>query len=101
LRNALRTAAALCSNNCIRLSNLPQEIVDPLDPAPVTPPSTAYVRTSEPPASPLEGAERAALVRTLEKQGWNVSQTARALDISRNTLYRKLHKHRIAVPRDH
>ncbi|HEX5487968.1 MAG TPA: sigma-54-dependent Fis family transcriptional regulator [Rhodanobacteraceae bacterium] len=99
LRNALRTAAALCSNNCIRLSNLPQEIVDPLDPAAATPPSAAYVRTSEPPASSLEGAERAALVRTLEKQGWNVSQTARALDISRNTLYRKLHKHGIAVPR--
>ncbi|HET9818569.1 MAG TPA: sigma-54-dependent Fis family transcriptional regulator [Rhodanobacteraceae bacterium] len=101
LRNALRTAAALCSNRCIRLSNVPQEIVDPLDPVPAAPPSAAFVRTSESPASPLEGAERAALVHTLEKQGWNVSQTARALDISRNTLYRKLHKHGIAVPRDH
>ncbi len=98
LRNALRTAAALCRDRIIRLSNLPQEIVDPVDTTPVAPPAeAAYVRASGPPASDLENAERTALICALEKHQWNASQTARTLGISRNTLYRKIHKHGIEM----
>jgi transcriptional regulator of acetoin/glycerol metabolism len=35
-------------------------------------------------------------VKTLERNQWNVSQTARDLGISRMTLYRLLDKHRIS-----
>ncbi|HEX7326499.1 MAG TPA: sigma-54-dependent Fis family transcriptional regulator [Rhodanobacteraceae bacterium] len=100
LRNALRTAAALCSENIIRLSNLPQEIVEPESPVPGQP-AAAQVRplpSAAPPTSEtsaLASAERAALLGTLERHSWNISNSARALGISRNTLYRKLHRHGI------
>jgi len=38
----------------------------------------------------LEDMEQALIVRTLEAHGGNVSATARALGVSRNTIYRKL-----------
>ncbi|TAN04538.1 MAG: sigma-54-dependent Fis family transcriptional regulator [Rhodanobacteraceae bacterium] len=93
LRNVLRTAAALCSDRIIRLSNLPQEIVDPEETRSAAPAEVAQATTVEQPAVSLQGAERAALVGALEQHDWNVSHTAQALGISRNTLYRKLHKH--------
>ena len=37
------------------------------------------------------------LLRLLEQHRWNMSKVAQALDVSRNTLYRKLHKLRIPV----
>ena len=37
------------------------------------------------------------LLQLLEQYRWNVSNVAKALDVSRNTLYRKLHKLQIPV----
>jgi transcriptional regulator of acetoin/glycerol metabolism len=102
LRNALRTASALCRDGLIRLSNLPQEIIDS-DPraAPVAHPAapdTAPTATAANlPSAALREAECAALLRELERMRWNISRTAQALGISRNTLYRKIHKHRIVL----
>jgi transcriptional regulator of acetoin/glycerol metabolism len=108
LRNALRTASALCRDGLIRLSNLPQEIVDsdphaaPPRAAPTAHPSAAPDAPSSAPApnlpsAALREAECAALLRELERMRWNISRTAQALGISRNTLYRKIHKHRIVL----
>jgi len=111
LRNALRTASALCRDAIIRSSNLPQEILDTETPAP---PSLATVAAAALTALPAEGnggsvssdsspsaalreAECAALLRELERMRWNISRTAQTLGISRNTLYRKIHKHRILL----
>jgi transcriptional regulator of acetoin/glycerol metabolism len=101
LRNALRTASALCRDGLIRLSNLPQEIVDS-DPratpiAHPTAPDTAATAAANLPSTALREAECAALLRELERMRWNISRTAQALGISRNTLYRKIHKHRIVL----
>jgi len=41
--------------------------------------------------NPIQANERAVLVQMLEQHRWNVSNVAKALDVSRNTLYRKLH----------
>jgi transcriptional regulator of acetoin/glycerol metabolism len=38
----------------------------------------------------LEEMELAAILKSLEANGGNVSATARALGVSRNTIYRKL-----------
>jgi len=101
LRNVLRTASALCRDNVIRASNLPQEILD-TEPRPATH-AAANIESAAPPAaesSPsaaLREAECAALLRELERMRWNISRTADALGISRNTLYRKIHKHRILL----
>jgi transcriptional regulator of acetoin/glycerol metabolism len=111
LRNALRTASALCRDGIIRSSNLPQEILDTNPPsAPVTsakpgaaavtaaaPAETAAAQAESPPSAALREAECAALLRELERMRWNISRTAQTLGISRNTLYRKIHKHRILL----
>jgi transcriptional regulator of acetoin/glycerol metabolism len=102
LRNALRTASALCRDGLIRLSNLPQEIVDS-DPraAPMAHPAASHTPVTATaanlPSAALREAECAALLRELERMRWNISRTAQALGISRNTLYRKIHKHRIVL----
>jgi transcriptional regulator of acetoin/glycerol metabolism len=103
LRNALRTAAALCRDGIIRLSNLPQEILDtdartlPAAGLTAAPDVAAMPRATNVPSAALREAECAALLRELERMHWNISRTAQALGISRNTLYRKMHKHRIVL----
>ncbi|HXA35566.1 MAG TPA: sigma-54-dependent Fis family transcriptional regulator [Steroidobacteraceae bacterium] len=110
LRNALRTASALCRDGMIRLSNLPQEILHTetrvMSPAGVAGHAAAghgvagQVETGSalnPPSAALRDAECGALLRELERMHWNISRTAQALGISRNTLYRKIHKHNIVL----
>ena len=111
LRNALRTASALCRDGIIRLSNLPQEILHTETRA-AAPPSveggveaaaatlnlpSAALPSAALPSAALRDAECAALLRELERMHWNISRTAQALGISRNTLYRKIHKHNIVL----
>jgi transcriptional regulator of acetoin/glycerol metabolism len=38
----------------------------------------------------LEAAERSALLHALENKRWNIAKVARSLNMSRNTLYRKI-----------
>jgi sigma-54 dependent transcriptional regulator, acetoin dehydrogenase operon transcriptional activator AcoR len=101
LRNALRTASALCRDGIIRLSNLPQEILHTESRA-IAPPSAVGTAETAPvmlnlPSAALRDAECQALLRELERMHWNISRTAQALGISRNTLYRKIHKHNIVL----
>ena len=103
LRNALRTASALCRDGIIRLSNLPQEIlhtetrVSASAPANAGGNAEASATPMNLPSAALRDAECAALLRELERMHWNISRTAQALGISRNTLYRKIHKHNIVL----
>jgi transcriptional regulator of acetoin/glycerol metabolism len=103
LRNALRTASALCRDGIIRLSNLPQEILHTDASARARAPANAAgnveaaAATMNLPSAALRDAECAALLRELERMHWNISRTAQALGISRNTLYRKIHKHNIVL----
>jgi sigma-54 dependent transcriptional regulator, acetoin dehydrogenase operon transcriptional activator AcoR len=48
--------------------------------------------------NPLEHAERRALLQELARHAWNLSSVARELNISRNTLYRKLQRFQIKPP---
>ncbi|MEN9849740.1 MAG: hypothetical protein RL368_2480, partial [Pseudomonadota bacterium] len=43
-------------------------------------------------------AERTAIMQELERFRWNITNTASSLKMSRNTLYRKMKKHGIALP---
>ena len=107
LRNVLRTAAALCLDNVIRLPNLPQELLDaageepPVREFPL--PAAANAASAGASASdgccrtPLDTAEHATLLRELERNRWNITHTADALGVSRNTLYRKIRKHQIPL----
>ncbi|MFJ3484573.1 sigma-54-dependent Fis family transcriptional regulator [Pseudomonas sp. NPDC090202] len=87
MRNVLRTLAALCEDERVGLADLPQVV------------RQGGVSMSATPASndsPLDDAERAALIATLEAQRWHMTHAARELGVSRNTLYRKLRKHGIS-----
>jgi len=104
LRHVLRSAAALADGRLITREHLPALI---LHPAPLE--GRATVAVSAPAAAADEGAvqpaklnpiqanERQVLLQMLEQHRWNVSNVAKALDVSRNTLYRKLHKLHIEV----
>jgi sigma-54 dependent transcriptional regulator, acetoin dehydrogenase operon transcriptional activator AcoR len=99
LRNAIRTALALCTDRVIRVGDLPDEIrrcgADSL--AGAAPRAADAGQASD--AGLLESAERQALLGVMQAQGWNMSRVAERLGISRNTLYRKIKRHGIAIVR--
>jgi sigma-54 dependent transcriptional regulator, acetoin dehydrogenase operon transcriptional activator AcoR len=96
----LRTAVALADGKLITCAHLPSLMLPAAPPAPVR----AVVEPvpaghSEPPfkLNPIQANERQVLLQLLEQYRWNVSNVAKALDVSRNTLYRKLHKLHIEI----
>ena len=93
MRNVMRTALALCEDGLVRLSDLPDELVEHAQRGDVLA-RAAQADVAEP-ANPLANAERDALIGTLEASGWNVTRAALQLQTSRNTLYRKMKKHGI------
>ena len=88
LRTVLRTLAALCEGGRVGLIDLPALIRHAFHQAPIS-----LQRGKQ----PLEDAERLALLATLEQQRWHMTLAAEQLGVSRNTLYRKLRKHGIAL----
>lgn len=105
LRHVLRTAAALADGRPITREHLPSLAVAPT-PAPVAVAAPVAAATGDAVAenaalpvklNPIQANERQVLLQLLEQHRWNVSNVAKALDVSRNTLYRKLHKLHIEV----
>ncbi|MFJ5299970.1 sigma-54-dependent Fis family transcriptional regulator [Pseudomonas sp. NPDC088368] len=87
MRNVLRTLAALCEDDVIGFEDLPAVIRQGV--------VQTKAETDDTPESPLDCAERSALIATLEAQRWHMTHAAQELGVSRNTLYRKLRKHGI------
>jgi len=107
LRHVLRSAAALADGRPIGCEHLPALLLHPaptVRAATVAQPSAAAsddaaAEATAPPVklNPIQANERQVLLQMLEQHRWNVSNVAKALDVSRNTLYRKLHKLHIEV----
>ncbi|MEF7612948.1 sigma-54-dependent Fis family transcriptional regulator [Aquincola sp. MAHUQ-54] len=115
LRHVLRSAAALADGKPIGREHLPSLFADggPAVPRPqaALPPAGPAVLPAEavadggeapepaplPKLNPIQANERQVLLQMLEQHRWNVSNVAKALDVSRNTLYRKLHKLHIEI----
>jgi transcriptional regulator of acetoin/glycerol metabolism len=87
LANALRTAAALLDHNeqCIEWAHLPEDLAEEL-----VRPAPAATCSSGPESDNLRILSRSAMDRAIATAGGNLSEAARRLGISRNTLYRKL-----------
>lgn len=83
MRNVVRTLMALAEDRHIPTADV--EAVLP----------RAQAATASTP-NPLGDAERDALLAVLEARQWNMSRVAQQLGLSRNTLYRKLHKYGIS-----
>jgi sigma-54 dependent transcriptional regulator, acetoin dehydrogenase operon transcriptional activator AcoR len=109
LRNVIRSAFAICDDNIIRLCDLPAQLSAAREAAAgarlqehtTTPPtdSPASAGRGTFPTDPLARAEREALLVAIRNSQGNLCHTAKQLGISRNSLYRKLKRHGIAVSR--
>ncbi|MBN8489336.1 MAG: sigma-54-dependent Fis family transcriptional regulator, partial [Burkholderiales bacterium] len=105
LRHVLRSAVALSDAQQIGLEHLPSlraarasTAAEPAPAQPAVPVVVAEDGADElPRLNPIQANERQVLLQLLEHHRWNVSNVAKALDVSRNTLYRKLHKLHIRI----
>jgi len=92
LSNVIEQAVALAAGRLIQVHDLPERIRHPQAPA-------APLRAGAPPAagSPLEHAieavEQEQIRAALRQTGWNISQAAMRLGISRNTLRYRIEKY--------
>jgi len=96
LTNLLRTAIIMAGEESeIGLCHMPDDFLDDIgngDAGDGELPAALAAVTAHMPAgiTNLEQMEMSAILRSLEANGGNVSATARALGVSRNTIYRKL-----------
>jgi transcriptional regulator with PAS, ATPase and Fis domain len=100
LTNLLRTGVVMAGDESeIGLQHMPDDFLDDMrevhaavPAAGETAPAIGAIAAAAMPCTGarLEDMEQAMIVRTLEAHGGNVSATARALGVSRNTIYRKL-----------
>ena len=117
LRHVLRTAAALADGRPIACTHLPAAALSLQPASHGTEGSASSLRAEALPGGHagasaardshadnagsklnlIQANERELLLKLLEQHRWNVSNVAKALDVSRNTLYRKIHKLQIEV----
>ena len=109
LHHVLCTAAALADGKPIGREHLPSLMQSSPSPAVANALPTVPARVAGTFTLPegedglpvkfnqIQAGERQVLLQLLEQHRWNVSNVAKALDVSRNTLYRKLHKLHIEV----
>jgi transcriptional regulator of acetoin/glycerol metabolism len=98
LRNASRTMLALAETNHITIEDMIDDLFREARAAPDAPPGEPRNET-ESNLDPLRNAERDALLQELERHRWNITAAAKRLDLSRNTLYRKMKRCGISLPR--
>ena len=91
LTNLMRTAMVMAGDDHqIRMEHLPDDFLDDIA-ANKVPSSKVAGNNVLHASATLEDVELSVIQRSLETHGGNVSATARALGVSRNTIYRKLH----------
>jgi len=96
LTNLLRTAVIMAGDEheiCLR--HMPDDFLDDIDLHPEIDPGAQVAATAASmiaTGANLEEMEHSAILKSLEAHGGNVSAAARALGVSRNTIYRKLPK---------
>ena len=90
LANALRTATALleADEECIDWPHLPDDLAEELQQRPLA--ADAAATMAEPAPDRLQEVSRLAIQQAVAAARGNLSEAARRLGISRNTLYRKL-----------
>ena len=98
LANVLRTACAMLAEgeDTLGWEHMPDDLVQALTAAPASPRSEAAAGTGAdvlPAALSLQQLSHAAIDQALQAARGNMSQAARQLGISRQTLYRKLKMH--------
>ncbi|HET9595559.1 MAG TPA: sigma-54 dependent transcriptional regulator [Anaeromyxobacteraceae bacterium] len=92
LENALEFAATVCRGQTLQPEDLPHEVTQRPSSAAAPPHREAEgdLEGAAPPAAPCDPAERAGLEAALALHRWSRADTARALGISRSTLWRRM-----------
>jgi transcriptional regulator of acetoin/glycerol metabolism len=101
LRNVIRTSLAICDGGVVRLRDLPSEVRHG---AAGGQDGSVQGRIAEPdavgedgkPLSPIEAAERQALIKAIRTTEGNMARAADLLQVSRSTLYRRCR--RLGIP---
>jgi DNA-binding NtrC family response regulator len=91
LLNAMERAQIMADGACIRLRDLPPEIVTPAQAG------KASTRTA-PASDDLAERQRAHVLQVLQREGGNKARAARVLGVNRRSLYRLLEKYGIEQP---
>ena len=86
LENIIERAFVVCSGGMIELKHIPDEIIG--NPVKFTEKETNSISISV----IKDSAEKELIIRTLEKNGWNLTSSASELGVHRATLYRKMKK---------
>jgi transcriptional regulator of acetoin/glycerol metabolism len=103
LRHVLRSAVALADGAVMTPEHLPSLLLTAPAAVPGLGPAgqdgAPHAAATEPPVvlAPALAQERPDLLALLETQRWNLTQVANDLGVSRNTLYRRMHKLHIPV----
>lgn len=95
LRNLIESLLLTSDLNDVQLSELPDEILAVQQQEPKTRPEVVVAAPLEQPATSLEEGERLAIMRAIKDHQGNLAQAARALGVSRSTLYRKMERYRL------
>ena len=96
LRNVIRTALAICDGGVVRLRDLPSEVRSLAPSGPAAAEADSDSAYSGRALSPIEAAERQALVKAIRDTDGNMARAATLLQVSRSTLYRRCR--RLAIP---
>ena len=88
LENSIEHAVVVAKDSSIRVPDLPVAVIE-------------TDSTKQPPQRTIATSEELLLKQTLEECGWNKTEAALRLGISRSTLYEKLKKYKIAPPTLH
>jgi transcriptional regulator of acetoin/glycerol metabolism len=116
LRHVLQMAIALSDGQAIQCAHLPSEVLQGQTAAMLSAVSSTPAPASRAAAAPplphlaedadisslnaIQIKERETVLSMLDEHRWNVSNVAKALGISRNTLYRKMHRLHIRLSHD-
>ena len=103
LKNVLRYAVCMCEGLSVAVEDLPEEVlVEPEQSEPglsdnVGGPTLPPARMVSIPQHYGVQHEKEELIRALDQHRWVVTRTAKALNISRSTLHRKIKKYNLAL----
>jgi DNA-binding NtrC family response regulator len=99
LENAIEHAVAVCTNHLIRISDLPEHIVEQVPPSTTSPPRESMLSLIDDRPNLDELCRRYTQLILAETEG-NKSRAAEVLGINRRTLYRYLDSEGLPSPTD-
>lgn len=92
LRNAIERLVVFSDKGLVNVQDLPPEVIEHTNSLPMTNMAKSVQTESAPLTEQIQNFERKLIVQELEKANGNKLQCAKNLEITRATLYNKMHK---------